>query len=54
MSGSASLEVKGQPKFTAGRWNPHSNATQMATANDTSIRLWDLRTMEYVSNIAQQ
>ncbi|XP_014674202.1 PREDICTED: protein TSSC1-like [Priapulus caudatus] len=51
MTGVASLEAKGQPKFTAGRWNPHSNATQIATANDTSIRLWDLRSMEQVSNI---
>lgn len=42
------LEVKGHPKFTTGRWNPHQNCTQIATTNDTCIRGWDLRTMQQV------
>ncbi|CAH1255268.1 TSSC1 [Branchiostoma lanceolatum] len=48
LSSSATLEGKGNPKFTAGRWNPHHNCTQMATANDTTIRGWDVRTMQQV------
>lgn len=40
------LEAKGHPKFTAGCWNPHQNATQVFTANDSTIRGWDLRTMK--------
>ena len=46
MSSNTALESKGQPKFTCGRWNPHHNCNQLATANDTSIRGWDLRTMQ--------
>ena len=46
ISSSTDLEGKGQPKFTSGRWNPHHNCSQIATANDSSIRGWDLRTME--------
>ena len=45
---SARLEGKGQPKFTTGRWNPHHSGSQIATANDTTIRGWDVRTMRYV------
>ena len=41
----ARLEGKGQPKFTAGRWNPHHSGSQIATANDTTIKGWDVRTM---------
>lgn len=42
---SARLEGKGQPKFTTGRWNPHHSGSQIATANDATIRGWDVRTM---------
>lgn len=45
ISSSATLEGKGQLKFTAGKWSPHHNSTQLATANDTAIRGWDLRSM---------
>ena len=41
-----SLEGKSQPRFTTGRWNPHHNCVQIATANDTCIRGWDLRTLQ--------
>lgn len=46
MKETAGLESKGQPKFTCVRWNPHHNCTQVATANDSCIRGWDLRTMQ--------
>ena len=42
---SARLEGKGQPKFTTGRWNPHHSGSQIATANDATVRGWDVRTM---------
>ncbi|CAM9619831.1 EARP and GARP complex-interacting protein 1 [Lampetra fluviatilis] len=45
LTSSTSLEGKGQLKFTAGRWSPHHNCTQVATANDTVIRGWDIRSM---------
>lgn len=39
-----SLEGKGQPRFTTGKWNPHHNYSQFATAHDSHVRSWDLRT----------
>ncbi|XP_064605397.1 EARP-interacting protein homolog [Liolophura sinensis] len=48
---SASLEGKGHPKLTSGKWNPHHNCSQIATANDTTIRGWDLRSMHVVYTI---
>lgn len=45
LSSTATLEGKGQLKFTSGKWSPHHNCSQLATANDTTIRGWDLRTM---------
>uniref|UniRef100_A0A8C7SN77 EARP complex and GARP complex interacting protein 1 n=1 Tax=Oncorhynchus mykiss TaxID=8022 RepID=A0A8C7SN77_ONCMY len=48
ISSSATLEGKGQLKFTSGKWSPHHNCTQLATANDTAIRGWDLRTMSQI------
>uniref|UniRef100_H3DN50 EARP complex and GARP complex interacting protein 1 n=1 Tax=Tetraodon nigroviridis TaxID=99883 RepID=H3DN50_TETNG len=45
ISSRATLEGKGQLKFTSGKWSPHHNGSQFATANDTSIRGWDLRSM---------
>ncbi|XP_069462134.1 EARP and GARP complex-interacting protein 1 isoform X2 [Ambystoma mexicanum] len=48
LSSSATLEGKGQLKFTSGQWSPHHNCTQMATANDTSIRGWDSRSMSQI------
>uniref|UniRef100_A0A8C4Y1R7 EARP complex and GARP complex interacting protein 1 n=1 Tax=Gopherus evgoodei TaxID=1825980 RepID=A0A8C4Y1R7_9SAUR len=45
LSNSAALEGKGQLKFTSGRWSPHHNCTQVATANDSAIRGWDTRSM---------
>ncbi|KAG1682467.1 EARP-interacting [Nymphon striatum] len=44
--GTCVLDVKGQPKFNSGRWNPHQKCSQFGTVNDTSIRGWDLRTMQ--------
>ena len=40
------LESKGQPRLTCGRWNPHHNCAQIATANETTIRGWDLRSKQ--------
>ncbi|XP_069431290.1 EARP and GARP complex-interacting protein 1 isoform X2 [Ovis canadensis] len=48
LASSASLEGKGQLKFTTGRWSPHHNCSQVATANDTAIRGWDTRTMSQI------
>ncbi|ROL44804.1 Protein TSSC1 [Anabarilius grahami] len=48
ISSSATLEGKGQLKFTTGKWSPHHNSTQLATANDTAIRGWDLRSMSQI------
>ncbi|XP_060081010.1 EARP and GARP complex-interacting protein 1-like [Ylistrum balloti] len=48
LSASVELESKGQPKMTCGRWNPHHNSQQVATANDTAIRGWDIRSMQQV------
>lgn len=48
VSGSATLEGKGQLKFTSGKWSPHHNCTQLATASDTAIRGWDLRSMRQI------
>ncbi|KAI4898441.1 hypothetical protein NFI96_000497 [Prochilodus magdalenae] len=48
ISSSATLEGKGQLKFTSGKWSPHHNCTQLATANDTAIRGWDLRSMSQI------
>lgn len=45
LASSASLEGKGQLRFTSGRWSPHHNCTQVATANDTAVRGWDTRSM---------
>ena len=41
------LESKGQPRLTCGRWNPHHNCSQVATANETTIRGWDLRSKQW-------
>jgi len=49
LSSSIVFEAKGKPKFTCAQWNPHHNCTQVVTANDTSIRGWDLRTKQYVT-----
>lgn len=48
LASSASLEGKGQLRFTAGRWSPHHNCTQLATANDTAVRGWDTRSMSQI------
>uniref|UniRef100_A0A8D0XVQ7 EARP and GARP complex-interacting protein 1 n=1 Tax=Sus scrofa TaxID=9823 RepID=A0A8D0XVQ7_PIG len=48
LASSASLEGKGQLKFTTGRWSPHHSCTQVATANDTAVRGWDTRTMSQI------
>ncbi|XP_075057603.1 EARP and GARP complex-interacting protein 1 isoform X3 [Mixophyes fleayi] len=48
LSSSVALEGKGQLKFTSGRWSPHHNCTQVATANDTAIRGWDIRSMRQI------
>ncbi|TRZ02665.1 hypothetical protein DNTS_024400 [Danionella cerebrum] len=48
ISSSATLEGKGQLRFTAGKWSPHHSGSQLATANDTAIRGWDLRSMSQI------
>ena len=47
VSSTTTLEGKGQLKFTSGKWSPHHNCSQLATANDTAIRGWDLRNMRW-------
>ncbi|XP_075224378.1 EARP-interacting protein homolog [Lycorma delicatula] len=37
------LEGKGHPKFTTGKWNHQQVGSQFATANDTTVRGWDIR-----------
>ncbi|XP_070776548.1 EARP-interacting protein homolog isoform X1 [Enoplosus armatus] len=48
VSSTATLEGKGQLRFTSGKWSPHHNCSQLATANDTAVRGWDLRTMSQI------
>lgn len=48
LASSASLEGKGQLRFTSGRWSPHHNCTQVATASDTTVRGWDTRSMSQI------
>ncbi|RZF41829.1 hypothetical protein LSTR_LSTR005291 [Laodelphax striatellus] len=38
------FEGKGHPRFTTGKWNHQQVSSQFATANDSTIRGWDLRT----------
>ncbi|KAF6025699.1 TSSC1 [Bugula neritina] len=45
------LEVKGHPKFTSARWDPHHRCSQIATTNDCCIRGWDLRSMKQIYTI---
>jgi len=33
-------------RFSSGKWNPHHNSTLIATANETHLRGWDLRSMK--------
>lgn len=33
----------GHPKFTTGKWNHQQVGSQFATANDTTVRGWDIR-----------
>ncbi|XP_065226219.1 EARP-interacting protein homolog [Planococcus citri] len=42
LANTISMEAKGHPKFTTGKWNPPVNA-QFATANDCSVKGWDIR-----------
>ncbi|KAL6047222.1 hypothetical protein STEG23_021907, partial [Scotinomys teguina] len=48
LASSAALEGRGQLRFTAGRWSPHHNCTQVATASDTTLRGWDTRSMSQI------
>ncbi|KAK6618734.1 hypothetical protein RUM43_013125 [Polyplax serrata] len=41
---SATLEGKGHPQFTCGKWNPHHNVSQVVTSNDSHVRGWDIKT----------
>ena len=41
------LESRSLHTFHAGKWNPHQNCNQVATAVDTAVKGWDLRNMEY-------
>nr|CAD7416900.1 unnamed protein product [Timema poppensis] len=40
---SRTMEGKGQPRFTVGKWNPHQNCTQFVTVNEGHVKSWDLR-----------
>lgn len=37
------LASKGQPRFTNGKWNPHSTTDHFVTLNENNVRGWDLR-----------
>ncbi|XP_001602366.1 EARP-interacting protein homolog [Nasonia vitripennis] len=37
------LASKGQPRFTNGKWNPHSTTNQFVTLNENNVRGWDFR-----------
>ncbi|XP_076318948.1 EARP-interacting protein homolog [Tachypleus tridentatus] len=41
-----SADMKGKPQINAASWNPHQNCNIVAAAVDTSVRGWDLRTMQ--------
>lgn len=49
--GNTNLETKNQSKFSTGSWNPHHNCNQVATAHDSAITGWDLRTMKPIYSI---
>lgn len=38
-----SLDGKNNPKFVTGKWNPHQNCNQFATATETHIKAYDIR-----------
>lgn len=40
------VDQKGRPKFASVRWNPHHNCNLVAAAVDSSVRSWDLRSMQ--------
>lgn len=48
---SITLEGKNSPKFTTGKWNPHQNGNQFATATDTHLKTYDIRTGSLAWNI---
>lgn len=37
------LSTKGQPRFTNGKWNPHTTYNQFITLNENNVRGWDFR-----------
>lgn len=39
-------DQKGKQKFTNASWNPHHNCNILAAAIDTSVRSWDIRSMQ--------
>lgn len=40
---SGTLEGKGHPQFTCGKWNPHHNVSQVVTSNDSHVKGWDIK-----------
>ncbi|KAK3794540.1 hypothetical protein RRG08_003690 [Elysia crispata] len=51
VTSSKNVEGRGHSKTISGRWNPHHNCQQIATAVDTAVKGWDLRTMSPVYQI---
>ncbi|GFN81413.1 protein tssc1 [Plakobranchus ocellatus] len=51
MTSSKNVESRGHSKIISGRWNPHHNCQQVATAMDTAIKGYDLRTMSQVYQV---
>ncbi|ESN93075.1 hypothetical protein HELRODRAFT_185174 [Helobdella robusta] len=45
------IDGKLHPKFTTGIWDPHHNCTSIVTAQDTSVKGWDLRSMKQTYTI---
>jgi len=51
VSESIPLEGKAQLQFNVGRFNPHHGGWQIATAVDSSVQGWDLRSIRSTFNI---
>lgn len=52
VSESIPLEGKAQLQFNVGRFNPHHGGWQIATAVDSSVQGWDLRSIRYVELVS--
>uniref|UniRef100_A0A2R5LBL5 Putative wd repeat protein n=1 Tax=Ornithodoros turicata TaxID=34597 RepID=A0A2R5LBL5_9ACAR len=51
LTGCITVELKGNPKLTCAAWNPHQSCSVIATAVDTAVKAFDLRSMQQVWQI---